>query len=85
MFSMAVKTITVTENAYEALKAMKEPRESFSDTILRVAKKKPLMSFYGILSKESGDKLEKFIIDRRKRNRKLHKKRMERLMKEMKQ
>ena len=34
---MAVKTITVTENAYAALRAMKERDESFSEAILRIS------------------------------------------------
>ncbi len=80
---MAVKTITVRQDAYEALKAMKEPNESFSETILRVAKRKPLSSFFGALSKESGESLERAIIARRKRNLKFHQTRMKRIVKEM--
>lgn len=36
---MAVKTITVTEDAYESVKRLKEGEESFSDLFLRIAKK----------------------------------------------
>ncbi|MFA4820001.1 MAG: antitoxin VapB family protein [Candidatus Aenigmatarchaeota archaeon] len=81
---MTTKTITVTNDAYEALKYMKGPNESFSDTILRVAKRKPLSHFYGALSKESADKLEKSVKEIRKLHRESHKKRLERLVKEMK-
>ncbi len=80
---MAVKTITIREDAYEALKAMKAPSESFSGTILRIAKRKPLSSFFGALSKESGESLEKAIIERRKRSMKSHRARMKRIIKEM--
>ena len=80
---MAVKTITVREDAYEALKAMKASNESFSGTILRIAKRKPLSSFFGALSKESGESLERAIIERRKRNMKLHRTRMKRIIREM--
>ena len=34
---MAHKTITISEEAYEALAKMKKERESFTDVILRVA------------------------------------------------
>lgn len=56
---MAVKTITVTEEAYNALKGLKVPRESFSKTILRVARKKPLKAFFGVLSQDTAEKMEK--------------------------
>lgn len=69
---MSVKTITVTEDAYEALKSLKAARESFSETILRVSRRRPLRDFFGALSKESGDKLEKAILDMRKRHGNAH-------------
>lgn len=37
---MTVKTITIKEDAYNALKSMKRPDESFSDLILRKYEKK---------------------------------------------
>jgi predicted CopG family antitoxin len=79
---MAVKTITVTEDAYNALKGMKEPRESFSETILRVSKRRPLMSFFGILKGESGEKFEKAIMDARKKEYSLYKERIKHVIKE---
>lgn len=80
---MAVKTITVTENAYFALSNMKEPNESFSDVILRVSRMRPLSDFFGILSSESGEKLEKVIYDARKKRNKAHKLKIERIVQEM--
>jgi len=63
---MAVKTITVTEKAYEALRAKKAPNESFSDALIRIVRRKPLSAFFGVLSEESGERLEKAIIKLRK-------------------
>lgn len=80
---MVVKTITVTKEAYDALKATKEPNESFSKTILRVARKRPLSSFFGVLSKESANRLEKAILESRKRYTKSHKERIDRIVKEL--
>ncbi len=37
---MAVKTITIREEAYRLLKSVKKPGESFSDTIIRILRRK---------------------------------------------
>ncbi len=48
---MVTKTITVTEDAYESLKGLKQEGESFSDVLLRIGEKKCTVdSFFGILS-----------------------------------
>lgn len=76
---MAVKTITITEWAYTALKALKNEKESFSDVIGRVTKKRSLLDFAGILSEEEGERLEKAILDSRKIQRRLQAERNKRL------
>lgn len=76
---MAVKTITVTEDAYEALRAMKEESESFSQTILRVTRRRPLRDFFGVLSKESGERVERAIGEIRKRRNSAHHKKLREL------
>lgn len=81
---MATKTITVTEEAYRALKSMKGSDESFSRTILRIARRKPLSSFYGVLSKESGERLETAVMDNRKRHKTSRKDRLKRISEELK-
>jgi predicted CopG family antitoxin len=73
---MTVKTITVTEDAYEALKALKAPRESFSETILRVSGKRSLREFVGVLSEESAQRLERAVKGIRRRHTEAHKRRM---------
>ena len=46
--SMAVKTITVTEDAYRALAALKREGESFSDVIRRITQSsRSLLEFAG--------------------------------------
>ncbi len=37
---MAIKTITITENAYESIKKLKDADESFSKLFLRLSKRK---------------------------------------------
>ena len=55
-----VKTITVTDDAYEMLKKMKSGDESFSEVIKRVAKPRVnLRDYFGILPKEDAEKAQK--------------------------
>ncbi|MBI2580290.1 antitoxin VapB family protein [Candidatus Woesearchaeota archaeon] len=77
---MATKTITVTENAYEAVKSLKERSESFSELFLRITKRKPLSSFFGVLGKESGEKLELAVKELRKKRNKAHQLRLKRIV-----
>ena len=47
---MAHKTLTISEEAYEALASMKAEKESFTDVVLRLTKStstQPLVSFAG--------------------------------------
>jgi len=60
--SMVIKSLTITEEAYDSLKRLKYGDESFSEVIIRVAKeKKPnLEKYFGIL-KQSETKAEDWI------------------------
>lgn len=61
---MATKNITVTEDAYERLKALKRDDESFSDTINRLTENSGVMEYAGSCSgitdavEETRDELE---------------------------
>ena len=54
---MAVKTITITENAYNRLKSTKSEDESFTDAIIRITNRNPLDALVGILTKEDAAEL----------------------------
>ena len=62
---------------------MKERNESFSEAIMRVSKRKPLSEFFGTLSRESGERLEKAVYESRKVRNELHRKRMKRIIAEL--
>jgi len=74
---MAVKTITVTRDAYDALLSLKERCESFSDTILRIARKRKLSDFIGCLPEDVGEALTKSVKNSRARSRKSRERRIQ--------
>ncbi len=81
---MATKNISLTEEAYRRLRSLGKENESFSEIVIRIthAKRPSLSEFFGVLSKESGEKLEKAIEEGRKEHRELSEKRHKRFMKE---
>lgn len=79
---MSTKTLTITEEAYKRLASLKRGKDSFSDVINREIGKKNLMNYFGILSKEAGEALEKSVMEGRKRHRKMRSKRLERIEKQ---
>jgi predicted CopG family antitoxin len=66
---MSGRTITVTEEAYRKLRAHKGPEESFSEVLMRLAARKPLSTFAGVLSKKSAVAFRS-AIDEERRSRK---------------
>lgn len=59
---MVTKTLTITKDAYERLKMLKKPDESFSKVIKRITEdKQDIMRFAGILSEEEGEEMLKDI------------------------
>ena len=58
---MSTKTITITDAAYNRLKATKDEGESFTDAIMKITKKNPLDALVGILTKEDANELRENI------------------------
>ncbi len=81
---MTTKTITITEDAYDALKGSKDMDESFSKAILRITHKKSLKEFVGVLSEKSGDKLEEAIKEMRRSRAESREKRIVRISGQLK-
>lgn len=80
---MATKNISITEDAYRRLRSLGKDNESFSEIVIRITKRPVLSNYFGILSKESGDALEKAITERRKRHRKSRAVRIARIVQEL--
>ena len=56
---MVTKTLTITKDAYERLKMLKKPDESFSKVIKRITEdKQDIMRFAGALSYLSDEEME---------------------------
>lgn len=66
---MSTKTITLSLDAYESLKALKGEHESFSDVVRRITVKKSLLEFAGILSSDNANKVRRSIEAGRERSR----------------
>ncbi len=68
MKHMATKTITITLDAYEKLSAKKTAKESFTDVILKLTRKKDTLAYIRSLkpSAELADNIEKVMKKTRK-------------------
>lgn len=62
---MGTKTISLSEDAYERLEAMKRENESFSDVVRRLTRGVELGDYYGILSEDAGAELADIVEKRR--------------------
>lgn len=59
---MPVKTVTLSEDAYQALAALKRPGESFSDVVRRITQKaRSLLEFAGAWKDFPGEKMTRYL------------------------
>ena len=65
---MATKTITISLDAYERLRAKKAPNESFTDIILKLTRRKNTLDYIRSLEPgtELADNIEKAMLETRK-------------------
>ncbi|TYL37201.1 hypothetical protein CV102_17945 [Natronococcus pandeyae] len=63
------RNIRLTEDAYQRLKRRKQPGESFSDTVERIAGERSLLDLAGILADEEADAMREAIREQDERSR----------------
>jgi predicted CopG family antitoxin len=73
---MSTKTVSLSEDAYERLKSLKEDKESFSDVVRRVTETSNVSKFHGALSEDTADEVEENISENREGNRERHSERV---------
>ncbi len=55
---MGTKNIAISDEAYQRLKALKKPGESFTEVIERMTRSKGVLDLAGILSPPQADQVE---------------------------
>lgn len=63
---MGTKNISISEEAYERLAALKKPNESFTEVVNRLTKKRSILDLAGALNVEEGDEIRREIASLRK-------------------
>ena len=66
---MSTKTITLAEDAYDQLRALKQEDESFSEVVRRLTARRPLSELAGLLSPSEGRRVDDIIAKGRARSR----------------
>lgn len=63
------RNVRLTEEAYQRLKRRKQPGESFSDTVERIAGERSLFDLAGILSEKEAEEMREAIRESEERSR----------------
>jgi predicted CopG family antitoxin len=59
---MGTKNISISEEAYERLAALKGPNESFTEVVNRLTKKRSILELAGVLTEKEGDEIRREIV-----------------------
>jgi predicted CopG family antitoxin len=63
---MGFRNVSLSDDAYERLSAMRRPGESFSDVVRRLTRGRSLTELSGLLSKAEADSLAAAVTENRK-------------------
>jgi predicted CopG family antitoxin len=58
---MGTKNIAISEEAYQRLKALRKPGESFTEVIERITRSRSILELVGVLSMAEGAELRSMI------------------------
>jgi predicted CopG family antitoxin len=65
---MGTKNIAISDEAYQMLKALKRPSESFTDVIERMTRRSAVLDLAGIISRTEATAVEKRVKETRTRS-----------------
>lgn len=65
---MGTKNIAISDEAYQMLKALKRPSESFTDVIERMTRRSAVLELAGIMSKTEATRVEKRVKETRRKS-----------------
>jgi len=63
---MGTKNISISEEAYERLAALKRPNESFTEVVNRLTKKRSILELAGVITEKEGDDIRGEIVELRR-------------------
>jgi len=63
---LGTKNIAISDEAYQRLKALKKPGESFTEVIERMTRSRGVLELSGILSKQEASRLVEVVKESRK-------------------
>ncbi|MFY3740041.1 MAG: putative CopG family antitoxin [Candidatus Nitrosomirales archaeon] len=55
---MGARNISISDEAYERLKSIKQPGESFTDVINRLTSRRSILELAGLISREEGREMK---------------------------
>jgi predicted CopG family antitoxin len=58
---MVARTISLSEDAYQALAASKRPGESFSDVVRRLVRRRSLTELVGVVDRKAADAIARAV------------------------
>ena len=66
--NMGARNISISDEAYERLKSIKKPGESFTDVINRLTGRRSILELAGILSKEEAGEMKLRVKEMRRKS-----------------
>ena len=76
---MGTKNIAISDEAYQRLKALKKPGESFTEVVERMTRSRGILELSGILSKQEALRVSEAVRESRKESSKHLRRTVERL------